>query len=125
MTGTAIITALMRGLHLAAMLSLLGAGGFIAWMLPACGSVPDLLRRRLVRVCWISGITALLAGGVWFILQGAAIADAETMADILAALPVVAGQTRYGTVLMLRLGLLLVATLAILLVRRHSQHGGL
>jgi putative copper export protein/mono/diheme cytochrome c family protein len=128
--GTAM--ALLRGLHLAAMLSLLGTVGFVAWMLPAALSAPglpapglpapalsgpglsapDALRRRLGRLGWISLLVALLAGGGWFVLQSAAIADADTLSDAFDALPVVAAHTRYGTTVMVRLGLLLAAAAA-------------
>ena len=111
MAGAVIATSLMRGLHLAATLSLLGAAGFIAWMLPAASGVPIALRQRLRRLCWISGFIALLTGAAWFVLQSAAIAGADTSPAVLRALPLVAGQTRYGNILMIRLGLLLVATL--------------
>src|SRR5271165_629117 len=104
--------ALARGLHLAAILSLLGSAGFVLWMLPAAAAVavPDALRRRLTRLRWISGLIAVLAGAVWFTLESAAIAGADDLSDLLDALPVVAEHTRYGNVLLARLGLVLVAT---------------
>jgi len=111
MISLATAMALVRGLHLAATLSLLGTVGFIAWMLPAASAVPDPLRRRLRRLWFISGLIALLAGAVWFTIQSAVIAGADSLSDLLDALPVVAAHTRYGNVLMVRLGLLLVATL--------------
>ena len=111
MISAATTMALVRGLHLAATLSLLGTAGFLAWILPAGGATPDRLHRRLVRLWWISGSVALLAGLVWFTLQSAAIAGADDVSDLLEALPVVAEHTRYGTTLVLRLALLLVATL--------------
>lgn len=104
------IMALVRGLHLAATLSLLGSAGFIVWSLPAAGPPPDALHRRLSRVVRISGLIAVVAGAVWFTLQSAAIAGAEDLSDLWDALPVVALQTRYGNILLVRLGLLLVAT---------------
>ena len=107
--GTAM--ALVRGLHLAATLSLLGTVGFLLWMLPSGSAVPQALHRWLIRLWWISGLIALLAGVVWFVLQSAAIAGAETLADLCDALPVVALQTRYGNTLLARLGLVLIATL--------------
>ncbi len=112
MISAATTMALVRGLHLAATLSLLGTAGFLAWILPAGGITPDPLHRRLVRLWWISGAVALLAGLAWFTLQSAAIAGADNVSDLLEALPVVAEHTRYGNTLMLRLALLLVATLA-------------
>jgi putative copper export protein/mono/diheme cytochrome c family protein len=112
MVDPAIIMALMRSLHLAAMVSLLGTAGFLAWVLPVAGTPPDTLRHRLTRLGGISGALALLAGLGWSVLQSAAIAGAENASEILASLPLVAGHTRFGTALTLRLALLLIATLA-------------
>jgi putative copper export protein/mono/diheme cytochrome c family protein len=108
MMGLATIMALARGLHLAATLSLLGTVGFLLWMLPAA---PAALHRRLIRLWWISGVIALLAGLAWFALQSAAIAGAATLSDLRDALPVVALHTRYGNTMLVRLGLVLAATL--------------
>ncbi len=110
MPTTAVITAISRGLHLAGTLSLLGTAGFVAWVLPATATVPDLLCRRLIRLWWLSGALALLTGAAWFTFEAAAIADAGSASDVWASLPLVAGQTRYGRLLMIRLGLLLLAT---------------
>jgi putative copper export protein/mono/diheme cytochrome c family protein len=104
------IMALVRGLHLAATLSLLGSAGFIAWILPAAGTPPAALRRRLNALVRISGLIAVVAGTVWFAWQAAAIAGAEDLSDLWDALPVVAMHTRYGTILLVRLALLAVAT---------------
>ncbi len=40
MISAATMMALVRGLHLAATLSLLGTAGFLAWILPAAGTAP-------------------------------------------------------------------------------------
>ena len=50
---------------------------------------------------------AILAGAAWFMLQSAAIAGADDLSDLRDALPVVAMHTRYGNVLLARLGLLI------------------
>jgi putative copper export protein/mono/diheme cytochrome c family protein len=110
MIDAAPIMALMRGLHLAATLSLLGTAGFIAWVLPAGGRAPALLYRHLVRVWWVSGAVSVAAGLAWFTLQAAAIAGADSAAAVWAAQPVVAAHTRFGTTLMMRLALVLIAT---------------
>ena len=112
MAALPTIMALMRGLHLAATLSLLGAASFSAWIVPAARTVPDRLRLALSRLQWIGGALALLAGSAWFALQAVAIADADTWSSIWRALPVVAEHTRFGTMVMLRLGLIAIATLA-------------
>ncbi len=101
---------LVRGLHLAATISLLGTVGFLVWMLPATVAVPALLHRRLIRLWWGSGIIAMVAGAAWFTLQAAAIAGSDSIPEALSALPLVAAHTRYGMAMMIRLGLLLVAT---------------
>jgi putative copper export protein/mono/diheme cytochrome c family protein len=91
-------------------LSLLGTIGFVGWMLPAAVVQPDRLVRRLTRLWWISGLLAILAGLAWFALQAGVIADADGLSDWLDAAPVVATHTRYGHLLMARLGLLVAAT---------------
>jgi putative copper export protein/mono/diheme cytochrome c family protein len=111
MSGGTIV-ALLRGLHLAATLSLLGTVGFLAFTLPAASEVPDALRRRLTRLWRASGLIAVLAGVGWFVIQSAVIAGADSLSDLLDAVPVVALHTRYGNVLLVRLGLLAVASLA-------------
>jgi putative copper export protein len=105
-------TAAVRALHLAAALSLLGSAGFIAWILPAAGPPPGALHRRLTLVMRVSGLIAVAAGAAWFALQAAAISGAESLAELREALPVVAFHTRFGTILLVRLGLLLFATIA-------------
>nr|WP_294517686.1 CopD family protein [uncultured Rhodopila sp.] len=105
-------TVLARALHLAATLSLLGSAGFVAWMLPAAGDVPDRLRRRLTLLLRIGGLVAILAGAAWFTLQTAVIAepDADDLSRLRDALPIVAIHTRFGSMLLARLGLLIAAT---------------
>lgn len=110
MGGLETSVALLRGLHLAATLSLLGTVGFLAWMLPARFDVPEPLHNLLARLQWGSGLVALLAGAAWFILQASLIADADTVSSALAAIPAVAADTRFGNILLARLGLLLLAT---------------
>jgi putative copper export protein/mono/diheme cytochrome c family protein len=111
MITIATIMAMVRGLHLAATLSLLGTVGFIAWMLPAASVVPDRLRHRLTRLWWVGGLIALLAGAAWLTIQSVTIADTDTLSDALDALRVVGLHTRYGNTMLARLGLVLVATI--------------
>ena len=75
MSDLVTLMALLRGLHLAAMVSLLGTAAFTVWMLPVVAEPPAVLRRRLYRLCLVSGSVAILAGAAWFMLQAAAIAD--------------------------------------------------
>jgi putative copper export protein len=121
MSDLASLMALLRGLHLAAMLSLLGAAAFIVWLLPTMEASPPALRRRLHRLCRLSGSVALLAGTAWFMLQTAAIADADTWSALLDALPVVAVHTHYGRIMLVRL--LLLVLVAACLARRETSRG--
>ncbi len=113
MTDQATLLALLRGLHLAATLSLLGTAGFIAWLLPGAGADGQAISPRLVRLCRISGIVALLTLMAWFVLQAAVIAGAADLHQVGAALPIVAKQTRYGGAMVARGGLLLLASLLV------------
>jgi putative copper export protein len=105
-----MLLALLRGLHLAAALSLLGVIGFIAWVLPAARDRGPAY-APLIRLWRCSGIAALLTSVAWFAVQSANIADATGLNEVAAALPAVAERTRYGNLMMVRAALLLAATL--------------
>ncbi|WP_428484384.1 CopD family protein [Rhodopila sp.] len=107
----ATLLALLRGLHLASTLSLLGVIGFIAWVLPAAKDEGRGMWAPLIRLWWVSGAAALVTGAAWFILQSVAIAGAASLVELAAALPVVGEHTRYGQTMLVRAGLLLAATL--------------
>ena len=104
------LLALLRGLHLAATLSLLGVVGFIAWLLPAAADGRQML-PSLIRLWRVSGLFALLLLIAWFVLQAAVIAGASDLRQVALALPMVAEHTRYGGAMLARAGLLLLATL--------------
>jgi putative copper export protein len=111
MMDPAPFLALSRGLHMAAILSFLGVGGFIAGILPAAGEDGKVMLPRLIRLWRANGLIALLSLMAWFVLQSAVIAGAADFAGVAAAVPVVAAHTRYGNVVVCRLVLLLLATL--------------
>src|SRR3954470_10188114 len=106
MTGVA----LLRGLHLAAVLSVMGTTAFIAWTMPAAAD-PRPALPGLVRLWRLGGWLALVLGAGWFVAQSVEIADAQTLRALMDALPVVAARTRFGEVLDVRTVLLLVAVL--------------
>jgi putative copper export protein/mono/diheme cytochrome c family protein len=120
-----VLMAAVRGLHLAAALSLLGTAGFLAWMLPAAGGIHPGVRRRVGRAGTVSGVLAIAAGAGWFVLQAAAIAGAETWQDLADVIPVVALHTRFGTVLLARLALLVTATVLVATGRTVAWYFGL
>jgi putative copper resistance protein D len=63
----------------------------------------------LARVTWPSLAVALVGGAVWLLLQSAAMAGASDIADALAAVPTVLGQTWFGHVFVARAVLLVLA----------------
>ncbi len=82
-------------------------------MLPAASDVPTPLRRRLDRLAWIGAVLAIIAGCAWLIAETASIADTATLPATLQAVPLVVGHTRFGEVLVARLGLLLAAAILV------------
>jgi putative copper export protein/mono/diheme cytochrome c family protein len=111
MADLATLLALLRGLHLAATLSLLGVVGFITWVLPAATTGGRDIATQLIGLWRVAGLAALLTIVAWFVLQSAILADAANLNEVIAALPIVAQHTRYGGAMLLRAGLLLVVTL--------------
>jgi putative copper resistance protein D len=101
----ALLRGACRGLHLAGYFSAFGA-----MFLPAA-----LLRGTVIRgmkaLTWAGFALALLAGAAWFLLQTAYFASAQSFADVIAAAPVVAQETRFGSLLLARLAVLLLAVL--------------
>lgn len=94
-----------RGLHLAGYFTAFGA-----MFLPAA-----LLRgvnvQGLKPLAWAGSLLALLAGAAWMLLQTAYFASAQSFADVVAALPLVALDTRFGGLLLGRLAALLFSVL--------------
>lgn len=114
MTSGEIIGPMLRGLHLAALVSLFGTLVFSAVVLR--GSAASLwmthARARLARLLRVSTALALVSGAAWFAERAGAMASASTMADAAAALPVVLWNTRFGHVMLVRAALLLMLAAA-------------
>ncbi len=110
-----IAVALLRGVHVAAMVSLFGTLIFSTIVARAAmveaGRVVDPLRRTLLRLTRSSALVALASGAVWLTLETAVIAGTDTMTRTLHAVPVVGFYTQFGQMLLLR-GVLLLLTLA-------------
>jgi putative copper export protein/mono/diheme cytochrome c family protein len=105
-----ITSVILRGTHTAALASLFGTLVFQAFVIRWW---PDTrwaitLRTRLARLTTISLLLSLSLGIAWLIARTAAIAGASTLAETLEALPLVALDTRFGRLLLLRFALLLV-----------------
>jgi putative copper export protein/mono/diheme cytochrome c family protein len=114
MTRFEIATFLLRGTHLAAVLSLFGSLVFRQFVVP----VPEVAWRAVVtRVGSISAAVALVFGGVWLTAVAGTIAGASSVRTMLAAVPLVAHYTGFGNLVCARL--LLLAVVLLLLSRRH------
>jgi putative copper export protein/mono/diheme cytochrome c family protein len=94
------LVATLRGLHVAALVSLFGT---LLFMLVIAN------HARLQRLARISAMCALLFGVAWLAVDAAAIADADSIASTLRAVPVVALQTQYGQWFVFRCVLLIGA----------------
>jgi putative copper export protein/mono/diheme cytochrome c family protein len=105
MSAIDIVASLLRGVHVAALVSLFGTLLFTAVVLPA-GSDCIPVRQTLHRLARLSALVGLIAGVTWLVVQTAAIADADGAAMALRAVPTVALHTQFGQWLALRLVLL-------------------
>ena len=112
MSGIDIATSLLRGVHLAALVSLFGTLLFTTAVLPA-GSDTAPMRSLLRSITLLSALAGLIAGIAWLVLQSAAIAGADSLAMTLHVVPAVGLHTQFGHWLLLRL-LLLIAVLPLL-----------
>jgi putative copper export protein/mono/diheme cytochrome c family protein len=111
------VSAVLRGSHVAALVSLFGTLLFLAVIAPGEAlRLRDML-RRLARA---SAACALSIGLGWFLAESAAIAGAGSMAATLTAVPVVAFQTQYGRWFVLR-----CALLAVVLALPYGRRAGL
>lgn len=103
--------ALVRGLAVAACLSVLGALVFRLVVAPPAlrrmdattAAGHDRLWLRLLRA---SVAASLLGGGAWLILQSAEMTGTSRLGEILPVVPKVILHSRFGTILMVRLALL-------------------
>ncbi len=94
----------LRGVHVAALVSLFGTLLFLALIVRT--DATDL-RHKLHRLARISDACALTVGVAWLVVESAVIADADNLSTTLAALPVVAFQTQYGQWFVFRCALLI------------------
>lgn len=101
-----IATALLRGLHVAALLSLFGCLVLRRFVVPKGAVEPPL--AAVDRITVVSAVLALVAGGAWLAAVAGTIAGANGIASLLAAVPLVARHTNFGNFVCARL-LLLVA----------------
>ncbi|HET7879274.1 MAG TPA: CopD family protein, partial [Acetobacteraceae bacterium] len=106
MDGIGIATAVLRGMHMAALVSLFGTLLFSVAVLPE--GARDRLRGMLRRLALVSALVALACGTAWLGVEAAEIAGADSVAMTLRAVPTVALKTQFGVWLLGRLALLLL-----------------
>ena len=111
MDATTITLAVLRGTHVAALLSLFGSLVFGVLVAPAAlaaaPAVGPAVRTRLRRIGLVSALLALVLGVAWLVVQAAVIAGADSVGETVSAVPIVAADTRFGRLVMVRLALLL------------------
>jgi putative copper export protein/mono/diheme cytochrome c family protein len=112
-----IVVALLRGTHVATLVSLFGTLVFITLVVPSAVTDAPVeaphLRRRLLRLARISAALALVIAVAWLVVETAVIAGANSVAMTLHAVPVVALRTQFGQWLLVR-GVLLLVVLPLL-----------
>lgn len=107
---------LLRGAHVAALLSVFGTLIFVRLMPPA-----DLaLARRLRRLAAWSAVGALGLGAAWLAGEAGAVAGVDGVERAVAAIPEMLAYFRFGRLLLARL-VLLAAVCVLLLAARGSR----
>ena len=103
MNTLAIVVALLRGIHVTALMSVFGTLVFLVLVAPSeCKVEAPVLRRRLLHLASISVAVAFVVEAGWLVVESAVIAGAGTVAMALRALTVVALQTQFGQWLLVR-----------------------
>jgi putative copper resistance protein D len=100
-----LLRALARGLNIAGSFTNFGT------MFLAAALCSPPFPTGLKKLAWASLAVALLSGAVWFLLQTGDFASAQNLHDVLFAIPIVAGDTRFGAILLGRAAALCLATL--------------
>ncbi len=98
-----LLRAAARGLHVVGYVSAYGTFFMAGFLLPGAAG--------LKRLAWGGTGLAVLAGTAWFWLQSADFAGAYDVADVVAALPIVATNTRFGFLLLGRSAVLTLAAI--------------
>ncbi|HEX6120286.1 MAG TPA: CopD family protein [Dongiaceae bacterium] len=109
MTAIELAYGLVRGLHVAATLSVFGAAIFRAVVAPA--AFPDdatgAATRRITLLIRLSLVVAIAAAGAWLLLEASDVAGEDD--TILDTIPIVVLEMRFGWLLIARLALLAAA----------------
>ena len=109
MSAADIVTAVLQGAHVAALISLFGTLVFAAVVVRGLPDAPwrRPLRARLTRLGRVSVLLALALGLAWFAAEAASIAGADDIREAPSALLPVALRTQFGRLVLVRFVLLL------------------
>lgn len=102
--------AMLRGVHLASLVSLFGTLLFAVVVLRVAPPSPFVpcVQASQMRLAGASAAVALVAAVAWFAERAAAMAGAGSLTETLTALPMVAWHTRFGRLILLRSILLVI-----------------
>ena len=108
--------ALLRGLSVAALLSVFGSLLFRTVLAPPVLARMEVgeaavFQRRWRLLFWSSWATAILATFGWLVLQAASIADASSVLAGVSAVPTVLADTQFGHILLARMAVLVLTAL--------------
>ncbi len=122
MTWAELANGLARGTQVAATMSVFGTAIIRTVIAPAAlaqtrAEVRRSILYRLARLVWVSFLVAVIAGGIWLVLESADLAPDSVATSILQTIPVVLEETHFGVLLVARLGILLLACLIFALGR--------
>jgi putative copper export protein/mono/diheme cytochrome c family protein len=120
MDANAILLTTLRGLHLLALLVLIGSLVSLVAVIPSrvrtvtpaperSNDLIALARLRVLRMARIAAVATLLTGAAWLVMQAVTIGNATGPAQALAVLWLVVRGTRFGQVVLIRLALIALA----------------
>ncbi len=102
-----VAASLLRGLHVAALVSLFGTLLFMLFVLPSTPAAEVLRTRQwLAHLARFSAACGFVLGIAWLVTETAIIAGADSVTSAFHAVPIVALRTQFGHWLLLRLVLL-------------------
>jgi putative copper export protein len=123
MSAVDALAAILRGAHTAALASLFGTLVFATAVARGLPNAPwaRSTRARLALWAWAGALCALALCAAWFVAQAVAIANTTGVPDTLAALPLVALDTQFGRLILVRLGLLLALLPACFVILKSAS----
>jgi putative copper export protein len=117
MTGADAAQGLARGINVFGAMSIFGSALFetLVAAQPAIASDQDArrLQKRISLLVWLSLAAVSLSTFAWLGCQAAVFADGDSLADLLSAVPTILFDTHFGTLIGVRIALLIPACLIV------------